>query len=118
MILGGTVNNMDDAHRAAASGVLDYVGVGPWRFTANKKNLSPILAQEGVAGVLQHLAGLPAWVIGGIEAEDLAAVRATGAAGVAVSSVLYRDGAIEKNVRQLRAAWEAAASTRQLITTL
>jgi hypothetical protein len=39
-ILGGTVNTLDDAARARTSAGLDYVGVGPLRFTANKKNLA------------------------------------------------------------------------------
>ncbi len=40
-ILGGTVNNDADATRAVESQALDYVGVGPWRFTANKKKPRP-----------------------------------------------------------------------------
>jgi thiamine-phosphate pyrophosphorylase len=104
-ILGGTVNNADDAQRAAAANCLDYVGVGPWRFTTNKKNLAPVLGPEGVQTLVRQLDGLPAWAIGGIEAADLPAVRATGATGAAVSSSLFRDGSVEGNYRALFAAW-------------
>lgn len=107
LILGGTVNNATDAERAAESDVLDYVGVGPWRFTTNKKNLAPVLGAEGVRALVAQLDGLPAWAIGGIEAADLPAVRATAAAGAAVSSALFRDGRAEENFRALLAAWDA-----------
>ena len=104
-ILGGTINNTADARQAVAADCLDYVGVGPWRFTSNKANLSPILGPEGVGALIRQLDGLPAWAIGGIGADDLPAVRATGAAGAAVSSVLFRGGPVEENYRSLLAAW-------------
>jgi len=104
-ILGGTVNNSKDAHDAALVDCLDYVGVGPWRFTSNKQKLAPILGPDGVRALVLQLDGLPTWAIGGIESNDLPAVRATGATGAAVSSVLFRGGEIEENYRTLVAAW-------------
>jgi thiamine-phosphate pyrophosphorylase len=109
-ILGGTINGPVDAQRALDVDCLDYVGIGPWRFTTNKKNLAPVLGASGIKPLVAQLDGIPAWGIGGIEASDLAAVRATGAAGAAVSSALYRDGRIEENFRALLAAWDAAAN--------
>jgi thiamine-phosphate pyrophosphorylase len=105
-ILGGTVNNAGDAHEAAEADCLDYVGVGPWRFTTNKQNLAPVLGPDGIRALIRQLDGLPAWAIGGIEADDLPLVRSTGAAGAAVSSVLFRRGAVEANYRALMSAWE------------
>jgi thiamine-phosphate pyrophosphorylase len=104
-ILGGTVNNIEDARRAVDSGCLDYAGVGPLRFTKTKGNLSPILGLEGVRAVLGELQGIPAWVIGGVEPTDLPALRGAGAAGVAVSSALHRGGRIEENLREFLDAW-------------
>lgn len=106
-ILGGTVNDAADAGRALVAQCLDYAGVGPLRFTANKKNLAPVLGLGGVRKLIELLADLPAWVIGGVEAADLPALRAAGAAGAAVSGALFRDGRIEENFRTLLAAWEA-----------
>ncbi len=108
-ILGGTVNNADDAGRAVESGSLDYVGVGPLRFTGTKKNLSPVLGLEGVRSVLRELRGLPAWVIGGVEPADVAELREAGAAGVAVSSALHRGGRIEDNLQAFLDAWARQA---------
>jgi thiamine-phosphate pyrophosphorylase len=109
-ILGGTVNHASDAFRATEGDYLDYVGVGPWRFTTNKKNLAPILGAEGVRSLVAQLDGLPAWVIGGIVAQDLMEVRATGAAGAAVSSALFSQGRIEDNYRALVVAWGPTAN--------
>jgi thiamine-phosphate pyrophosphorylase len=105
LLLGGTVNNADDAQRAIDASCLDYVGVGPWRFTGTKKNLSPVLGETRTRSLVAMLDGLPAWVIGGIEPADLPAVRAVGAAGVAVSSGLYRDGQLAANFKSYASAW-------------
>lgn len=104
-ILGGTINNSEDAHAAAMADCLDYVGVGPWRFTTNKKNLAPLLGPEGIRALIRQVDGLPAWAIGGIEVDDMPVVRSTGASGAAVSSALFRGGDVEKNYRALLAAW-------------
>ena len=111
MILGGTINNEEDARRAAAAGCLDYVGVGPWRFTQTKQNLAPVLGPRGVASLVAQLDGVPAWAIGGITAADLPEVRASGAVGVAVTSALYRGGRVRDNFQELNAAWSQALKT-------
>lgn len=111
-ILGGTINDLADVQRAKAAGCLDYVGVGPWRFTANKKNLAPLLGVTGVGELIVALGSLPAWIIGGIELGDLPEAHRAGAAGVAVSSALYRDGEIEGSVNAFLAAWPALSSAR------
>src|SRR5258708_36365443 len=77
-ILGGTVNDAGDVARANTAGCLDYVGVGPWRFTANKKNLAPVLGAEGVRALVPSLGDLPAWALGGIGAGALPARAAAG----------------------------------------
>jgi thiamine-phosphate pyrophosphorylase len=103
-LLGGTVNDEAEARRAAAS-ALDYVGIGPLRFTATKQNLSPVLGLGGIRALLPLLAGRPAWVIGGVQPSDLPAAREAGAAGVAVSSGLRE----ASQVQAYLAAWDAAA---------
>jgi len=113
-LLGGTVNDSADAARARAAGCLDYVGVGPLRFTATKKHLAPVLGLAGVRTLVAQLGDLPAWVIGGVTPDDLPALRAAGATGVAVSSALYRDGRIAENFRAFLSAWAPAAKTISL----
>lgn len=111
LLLGGTVNHADDAARAIEAGCLDYVGVGPLRFTETKKKLAPVLGLDGVRTLVAMLDGLPAWVIGGIEPADLPAIRELGAAGVAVSSGLFRGGRVRipGNFRAYAEAWKGTA---------
>jgi thiamine-phosphate pyrophosphorylase len=106
-ILGGTVNHLSDAARAHEAGCLDYVGVGPLRFTPTKQKLAPVLGLAGISELLAALDDLPAWVIGGVEPADLPSLRAAGAAGAAVSSALFRDGRIQENLRAFHEAWAA-----------
>jgi thiamine-phosphate pyrophosphorylase len=109
-ILGGTVNDADAARRAAACGSLDYVGIGPWRFTTTKKNLAPVLGPEGITPLLPLLNGLPAWVIGGIYPDDLPAIRALGVRGVAVSSALFSANHVHTRHAAFLAAWSSESA--------
>lgn len=111
MIIGGTINDEKDARRAIRANCLDYVGIGPWRFTTTKENLSPVLGPKGVTALVAQLDGIPAWAIGGITAADLPEVRATGAAGAAMTSALYRDGRVVDNFQELNWAWKQALKT-------
>ena len=90
-IIGATANTFDDIARAAAAGA-DYIGLGPFRFTQTKSNLSPILGLEGYRSLLTQCrrAGitLPVVAIGGITAADIADLCATGIGGIALSGAL------------------------------
>ncbi len=109
-ILGGTVNDADAARRAHACGALDYVGIGPWRFTTTKKNLAPVLGPDGIAALLPLLDHLPAWVIGGIRPDDLPAIRALGARGVAVSAALFSTNDLPARLAAFLSAWPSEPS--------
>ncbi len=104
-LLGGTVNNAEDARRAASAQVLDYVGIGPLRFTTTKQKLAPVLGLEGIASLLPLLDGLPAWAIGGVQPTDLPALRRAHLAGVAVSSSLYINDQVSANHAAFTTAW-------------
>lgn len=90
-IIGGTANTFADVQRLAAAGV-DYVGLGPFRFTTTKEKLSPILGLAGYTGIMQQCraAGItvPVIGIGGVRLEDVAALLETGLHGVAVSGAI------------------------------
>ena len=91
VIIGGTANTFEDVQRLAAAGV-NYVGMGPFRFTTTKQNLSPILGLEGYQTILgqARAAGIdvPVIAIGGILLPDVAALLAVGLHGVAVSGAI------------------------------
>lgn len=90
-IIGSTANRLDDIRLAARRGA-DYIGLGPFRFTTTKKNLSPVLGLEGyrsiLAGCSREGISLPVVAIGGITLSDIPAIIATGSAGVAVSGAI------------------------------
>ncbi|WP_143309480.1 thiamine phosphate synthase [Chitinophaga vietnamensis] len=99
MIVGGTANTAADIFQHAADGA-SYVGVGPFRFTTTKENLSPILGLEGYKAIIQALQekriAIPVIAIGGILAEDIDALMQTGIHGIAASGMITH--ATEKGV--------------------
>ncbi len=92
-IIGGTANTICHVRLHAAAGA-DYIGLGPYRFTTTKQNLSPILGAEGcrhiVTAVRAEGIRLPLIAIGGITAEDIPIIYNTGVDGIAVSGTVLR----------------------------
>lgn len=90
-IIGGTANTFEHILQRVAEGA-DYIGLGPFRFTRTKENLSPIVGLEGYRKLMAKVkkAGIttPIIAIGGIEATDIQAILETGVYGIAVSAVL------------------------------
>ena len=90
-IIGVTANTFEDVEMHYRAGA-DYVGIGPFRFTTTKKNLSPVLGLEGYASILSDMekAGikLPVVAIGGITYEDIPAILETGVNGIALSGTI------------------------------
>ena len=87
-IIGVTANTADDLVRLKGWDV-DYVGLGPYRYTTTKKNLSPLLGTDGYRDVVNKVREadvlLPIVAIGGISIEDIPAIMSTGVNGIAVS---------------------------------
>ncbi len=92
MIIGGTANTYADVVQLCNAGV-DYIGLGPYRFTKTKENLSPILGMEGYQNIFQqiakdNLAIPPIIAIGGIEVADIPLLLHAGLYGVAISGAI------------------------------
>ncbi|MGB0522201.1 MAG: thiamine phosphate synthase [Flammeovirgaceae bacterium] len=91
LIIGGTANTLEDVLMHAQHGV-DYVGLGPFRFTTTKKKLSPVLGVQGYQQIIESLKSrhisIPILAIGGIQLEDIAPIMATGVHGIAVSGLI------------------------------
>ena len=65
----------------------DYIGLGPLRFTDTKQNLSPILGFEGYEDLLKSTGvKIPIIAIGGVNTQDISALKAIGIFGVAIAS--------------------------------
>lgn len=92
-IIGGTANTFDDVQRLHRAGA-DYIGCGPFRYTTTKKNLAPILGLEGYRNILLQMKewgiNLPVVGIGGIGADDISDLKATGLNGIALSGSILR----------------------------
>lgn len=109
-VVGWTANTPEHLAAAAAfpDGTLDYLGVGVIRATTTKPDHPRPLGVHGF-GELAASTALPCVAIGGIDIDDVAALRTAGAAGVAVVSAICAAEHPEAVVRDLRAVWESAA---------
>ena len=90
-IIGGTANTFADIEELVAAGV-EYIGLGPFRFTTTKEKLSPILGLSGYAEIMEQCqaAGItiPIIGIGGITDNDVDLLMSTLLYGLAVSSAI------------------------------
>ncbi len=90
-IIGGTANTYEHILKHHQANV-DYVGIGPFRFTNTKKKLSPILGVDGYIQLLEKLnqnnINLPLIAIGGIQINDIKHLMQLGLFGIAVSSLI------------------------------
>jgi thiamine-phosphate pyrophosphorylase len=91
VVIGGTANTFEDIQRLAKAKV-DYIGLGPFRFTSTKKNLSPVLGLEGYKRILTQMKineiEIPIIAIGGIDVRDFKDLFDVGIYGVALSSAV------------------------------
>lgn len=93
-----------DAIELLPSGCVDYLGVGAVRATATKPDHPAPLGLEAL-GELVASTTLPCIAIGGIEADDLPALRRAGAAGAAVASAIGSADDAYGAARRLVTAW-------------
>lgn len=91
MIVGGTANTFGHIQQRVQEGV-DYIGLGPFRFTSTKEKLSPVLGLEGYQRIMDQVRAtniqLPIVAIGGIVSGDVAGLRDAGIYSVAVSGAI------------------------------
>ncbi len=93
-IIGGTANTFNDIKYLNKQAV-DYIGLGPFRFTSTKKKLSPILGLEGYRFILDKMVKknivIPVFAIGGITENDISKLMQTGISGIAVSGLITNE---------------------------
>jgi len=91
IIIGGTATSWEDILHLAKEQV-DYIGLGPFRYTSTKDKLSPILGLEGYAELMHKMKAeaidIPVLAIGGIELQDISSILETGIWGIAVSGLI------------------------------
>ena len=106
-IIGGTANTLEDIREHCRQGA-DYIGLGPYRFTTTKKNLSPVLGLGGYQRIMDQLRResilIPVVAIGGIGLPDAPALGETGLHGIAFSGMLVQASDRAAMVRALEEA--------------
>lgn len=90
-IIGCTANTAADII-AFRGWDVDYVGLGPFRYTTTKANLSPVIGLDGYRSIVKEVRDadilLPIVAIGGITLEDIPSIMETGVNGVAMSGAI------------------------------
>ncbi len=94
-LIGGTANNFQDIKQRIEERV-DYIGLGPLRFTSTKKSLIPILGYQGYEEIfenlrMQELSCPPIFAIGGVEWEDTDILQHLGLYGFAASNLFLKE---------------------------
>ena len=103
-MIGATANTFEDVVAHVNNGC-DYIGLGPFQFTATKENLSPILGLEGYRSIIQKLKTnnieIPVYAIGGIALENIESLMETGIHGIAVSGLITQSENPSQLITQL-----------------
>jgi len=104
-IIGSTCNTYKDIENLKNTPI-DYIGLGPFRFTETKKNISPVLGIEKYELIVKQCVAsnirIPIVAIGGITADDILPILQTGVKGIAVSSaILQAENPIAETRRML-----------------
>ncbi len=91
-IIGCTANTLEDLVHLSSKPI-SYIGFGPYRYTATKKVLSPILGIEGYKKIFKEITEMnllipPIIGIGGILTDDVALLLNTRLHGIAVSGAI------------------------------
>lgn len=99
-IIGATAKTIAQAQAAEAAGA-DYLGVGAVFPSPTKKNAIRITAKD-LRKICQSVS-IPAVAIGGIDLENMAALKGGGMDGIAVVSAVFGAADVKKAAQELRA---------------
>lgn len=94
VLIGCTCNTQADLERALDLPI-DYVGLGPYRFTRTKQRLAPVLGLEGYRRLALQRYPLPVYAVGSVVPADEAELQALGVYGLAMSSALLERAALD-----------------------
>ncbi len=90
-VIGVTANTYSDIISVSALDI-DYYGIGPFRHTTTKKNLSPVLGIDGIRKICYEMEEnhieIPRVAVGGIGYDDILPLLEAGVNGVAVSGAI------------------------------
>ena len=97
-IIGRTVHSLADAKRVKEEGYCDYVGLGPYRSSRTKRELTPVLSHAELIEIRSLLDPTPVYLIGGLGLADFDLLGELGITGLAVCSAFYEDDQLDSNL--------------------
>lgn len=103
-LIGISCHSLEEAEAARRFGA-DYVTLSPIFLTESKPGYGPALGTNALAEMAAAL-DMPALALGGIGPDNAAAVRGSGAAGIAVMGSIMRAEDAAATFRRLRESWE------------
>ena len=87
-IVGRTVHSIEEAVSVKRESP-DYVGLGPYRTSTTKKDLQPVLSDDQFQSIVEILAPIPVYLIGGLSTDDFPLIQSFGLRGIALCSALF-----------------------------
>lgn len=112
-IIGGTAHMLEDCEKLIEMEV-DYISLGPFRFTSTKENLPAVLGLNGYAAILDFLkTETPILAVGGVTTSDVTDLLKTGISGLAVSADITRDF---NNIKLFNQLLNASSTAEQRFT--
>ncbi|TGD19941.1 thiamine phosphate synthase [Levilactobacillus suantsaiihabitans] len=105
MFVGLSCNTAAQVAAANQIDGIDYIGSGPIYPTVSKDDADPAMGVDGLAALVKQ-ANVPIVAIGGVTVDSLPAIAATGAAGVAVITLLTRSDDPLADTQAMRRAFQ------------
>ena len=102
LIIGWSINRLDEAKIGEEISEIDYFGVGPIFTTQSKENPSPTLGMEFIQTLRNGGITKPLVAIGGVKLEHVKTLRKYGADGVAVIKVITQANDIKATTQALK----------------
>ena len=102
LIIGWSINHLDEAKIGEEISEIDYFGVGPIFTTQSKDNPSPTLGMEFIQTLRNGGITKPLVAIGGIKREHVKTLRKYGADGVAVITAITQANDIKSATQALK----------------
>lgn len=97
-IIGATANNERELKTLQDTSV-DYIGLGPYRYTKTKENLAPVLGKH-ISLLATKYPQIPVIGIGALQHSDVRHLISGGVHGVAVSSAISRADDVNESTQR------------------
>ncbi|MEQ5790792.1 thiamine phosphate synthase [Muricauda sp. NFXS6] len=92
-IIGGTAYTQQEALWHKSRGIVDYIGLGTFRKTRTKPEITEFLSLEEIGRLVDHMERMdgpriPLLVIGGVRIDDIPSLLSVGVHGIAIASLI------------------------------